>query len=124
MDQLAGRLSRKVEYGLLSTFYGALLNDNQRRMLALYCDEDLSLSEIARQLGVSRQSVCEGINRAFQRLDQYEQTLGLSGRFQYIQKGLKRCLETLQSIGDSAPDGAGIQEAEDILQSLLEEEGM
>lgn len=122
MDQLSGRLSQKVEYGVLSSFYGALLNENQQRMLGLYCDEDLSLSEIAKQLGVSRQSVCEGMNRAFQRLDQYEQTLGLSARFQVIQKGLKDSLGCLKQIRLSCDEQANILKAEHILQKLLDEE--
>lgn len=122
MDQIAGRLSRKVEYGVLSSFYGALLNENQQRVLSLYCDEDLSLSEIAAQLGVSRQSVFEGINRAFQRLEQYERTLGLSARFQVIQKGLQDSLERLRRV---RPEGETQQElcgAISILQQILDEE--
>ncbi len=122
MDQLSGRLSQKVEYSVLSSFYGALLNDNQQRMLRLYCDEDLSLSEIAKQLGVSRQSVCEGMNRAFQRLDHYEQALGLSARFQVIQKGLKDSLGCLQEIQSQDQQQTNLLKARRILQKLLDEE--
>ena len=78
--------------------------------------------DLAKQLGVSRQSVCEGMNRAFQRLDQYEQTLGLSARFQVIQKGLKDSLGCLKQIRLSGDEQANILKAEHILQKLLDEE--
>ena len=122
MNQLSGRLAQKVEYGVLSSFYGALLNENQQRMLRLYCDEDLSLSEIAHQIGVSRQSVYEGINRAFQRLDQYESALGLSARFQVIRKGLKDSLNYIEKAQLSGPEKKNLKEAQKILRKLLEEE--
>ena len=53
---LADRLSKKVAYGALADFYAALLTDKQRELLAMYCNEDLSLSEIAGRENISRQA--------------------------------------------------------------------
>ena len=44
-------LSKKVDLAFLAAFYGALLTENQRRVLSLHCEEDLSLGEIAEELG-------------------------------------------------------------------------
>ena len=56
-------LVRKVDYGLLLSFYGALLTARQREMLSLYCDEDYALSEVAQMMGVTRQCVSDTLNR-------------------------------------------------------------
>ena len=37
----------RIEIGWLFDFYGPLLTERQRKLLALYCNEDFSLSEIA-----------------------------------------------------------------------------
>lgn len=41
---------------LLFDFYGALLNESQNEVMALYHEDNLSLSEIAEDLGMSRQA--------------------------------------------------------------------
>ena len=58
------RLNKKVGYGMLAAFYAPLLTEKQQSMLEMYCDEDLSLSEIATQLSISRQAVSDNLNRA------------------------------------------------------------
>ena len=57
-------LEKKVDLAFLSAFYGGLLTENQRRILSLHCEEDLSLGEIAAEVGISRQAVHESLNRA------------------------------------------------------------
>ena len=46
-------LNRKVDLAFLAAFYGGLLTENQRRILSLHCEEDLSLGEIAEEVGYS-----------------------------------------------------------------------
>lgn len=89
------RLERKVDYGLLSAFYGALLTKRQVSMLHLYCDEDLSLAEVAKQLGVTRQCVNDTLNRAFGRLDELESMLGLIDRFDKQRNTMRVCRELI-----------------------------
>lgn len=62
------RLEKSVEIGTLCAYYGGLLTDKQLEALRLHYDEDLSLGEIAGQLGVSRQNVHELITRSTQKL--------------------------------------------------------
>ena len=57
-------ISKKVELNWLSAFYGGLLTDKQRQVLTLHCEEDLSLTEIAQEVGISRQGVHELLTRA------------------------------------------------------------
>lgn len=75
------RLNRKVEYGMLASFYVSLLTDRQLSVIRLYCNEDLSYGEIAEQLGISRQGVSSTLLRSFDKLDQLEKDLGLAKTF-------------------------------------------
>ncbi|HET8679512.1 MAG TPA: methyltransferase, partial [bacterium] len=58
--------------------YGRLLTARQRRLLQRYYQDDLSLGEIAEQIGVSRQAVHDGLRRAVGVLERYEDALGLA----------------------------------------------
>ena len=55
----------------------ALLSEKQRNALELYCNEDLSLSEIAENTGISRQGVRDQLTHAETQLTFYEEKLGL-----------------------------------------------
>lgn len=58
--------------------YGRLLTARQRRLLQRYYQDDLSLGEIAEEIGVSRQAVHDGLRRAVVALERYEDALGLA----------------------------------------------
>jgi predicted DNA-binding protein YlxM (UPF0122 family) len=62
---------------LLYDFYGALLTKKQRQVMALYHEENLSLSEIAQEFGISRQAVHDTLKKAEQALEDYESKLNL-----------------------------------------------
>lgn len=66
---------------LLYDFYGALLTEKQRQVMALYHDENLSLSEIGAEFGISRQAVHDTLKKAEQALKEYENKLGLVDKF-------------------------------------------
>ena len=72
-------LSKKMEVADLFAFYGELLTDKQ--ILSLYCLDDLSLGEIAEDLGISRQGVYDTVKRASKILQGYEEKLALMDKF-------------------------------------------
>ena len=72
-----GRLIRSM----LLDFYGELLTEKQRDCFDMHYNEDLSLSEIAEQLGISRQGVWDNIRRAESALNEIEAKTGLIRRF-------------------------------------------
>ncbi len=104
-------LGRKVELAWLAAFYGALLTENQRRVLSLHCEEDMSLSEIAETTGISRQGVHETLNRAAEKLRDMENRLHLAARFQRVEEGLIRCRASLAA--------GRLNEAETVLDELI-----
>ena len=104
-------LRKKVDLAFLSAFYGGLLTEKQRRVLSLHCEEDLSLGEIAEEVGISRQAVHETITRAAARLNGMEASLGVAARFRRMEAGLEDALSALKR--------ADYKRAEILLSDLL-----
>lgn len=94
MDE--SRLNRTM----LLDYYGELLTDKQRECYELHYNEDLSLSEIAEQLGISRQGVWDNIRRADAAMQEIELKTGLIRRTEELRTGLEGI--KLQLIGLSA----------------------
>ena len=68
----------RPEYAsMLYDFYGSLLSEAGREVTAMYHEDNLSLSEIAEELGLSRQAVHYTLKRAEKALAAYEDKLGL-----------------------------------------------
>ena len=65
-------MEERVLISLLLDFYGPLLTDKQRMSLQLHHEDDMSLGEIAEELGVSRQAVHDNLQRARHILNDYE----------------------------------------------------
>ncbi len=77
---------KMFEMTLLFDFFGELLTDKQRDYFDLYYNEDLSLSEIAEQRGISRQGVRDIIVRAEHTLRELEEKTGVVKRFGNMNK--------------------------------------
>jgi predicted DNA-binding protein YlxM (UPF0122 family) len=91
---------RRTQLALLLDFYGPLLTERQREVLARHAEQDLSLGEIAAEMGVSRQAVHDVVRRATATLQRYEQRLGLVARFERQRRVLaemKRLLHELEA---------------------------
>lgn len=95
-ERSANEVERKIELAWLTAFYGGLLTEKQRQVLTLHCEEDLSLAEIAQEVGVSRQGVHDMLTRAAQRLFEMEEKLGMAARFRRMEDGLERCRALLR----------------------------
>lgn len=70
-------LEKTVYMNQLFEFYQGLLTHKQAEMLALYYEEDYSLSEIAHHYNISRQGVRDNIKRGELSLEYYEDQLRL-----------------------------------------------
>lgn len=74
-------MEKIVEQGLLYDFYGELLTEHQRRIYEDVVLNDMSLSEIAQEQGISRQGVHDLVRRCDRTLQGYEERLHLIERF-------------------------------------------
>ncbi len=61
----------------LLDYYAAILSPRQREVLELYYYEDLSLAEIAENLGITRQGVRDAVKHGEEALEGFENALGL-----------------------------------------------
>ena len=75
---------------MLFDFYGELLTERQREFFDLYYNEDLSLSEIAENSGISRQGVRDVIVRAEGVMQEVEDKTGLIKRFHTMRAQLEQ----------------------------------
>ena len=74
-------MDKLYEQTMLFDFYGELLTEHQRRVYEDAVYNDLSLSEIAEEQGISRQGVHDLIKRCDKILLDYESKLHLVERF-------------------------------------------
>jgi len=88
---------KNLEINYLLDFYGEVLNDRKRGVLEMYYNEDYSLSEIADQIGISRQGVRDIIKKAEDELIYLEEKLGLYKKFKSIKSHADDLLSTLES---------------------------
>ncbi len=88
-----------VDYVLLLDIYGDLLSKSQHDAMDLRYNSDLSLAEIAEEMGgISRQSVNYFLNKAKQKLSEYESVLGCARRFRAADKAVNRAQELLLQV--------------------------
>jgi predicted DNA-binding protein YlxM (UPF0122 family) len=99
-------LEKTTRMNLLYDFYQGLLTDKQRLYTQLYYSDDLSLSEIAEHLDVSRQAVFDNIKRAEQLLEHYEQQLRLLEKHQTREKLFEEAIDLLNATSASFPGKA------------------
>ena len=104
---------------LLFDFYGALLNESQNEVMAMYHEDNLSLSEIAEDLGMSRQAVHYTLKKAEKALNGYEDKLGLVAEYhrnqELAERARKIIAESQQAIGRK-----GSEELLSIIEEITE----
>lgn len=91
-------MSKNLDITLLLDFYGDMLTDKQRSFISYYYNDDLSLSEIAADEGITRQGVRDAIKRAETQLIAMEDRLGLVARFENMKIGLSEIIEYAEEI--------------------------
>ncbi len=81
-------MAKDLTVGILLDFYGGLLTEKQATTLDYYYNQDLSLGEIADDMGISRQGAMAFIKQGEKHLKEFEEKLGLYKRFDEIKGGL------------------------------------
>ena len=89
--------TKDLNIGFLLDFYGDVLTERRRDALDFYYNNDMSLSEIAEEMGISRQGVRDLIKKAEEELFFYEEKLGLAKRFEDAQKHAALALQLCES---------------------------
>ncbi len=107
------QMEKFVEQTLLYDFYGELLTERQQQVYESVVLEDFSLSEVAEELGISRQGVHDMIRRCNHTLEEYEKKLHLVEKFLCIKKQVQRISQIAEKYQD--------REITEISKEILEE---
>ena len=70
-------------------FYGEVLTPKQREMLNQYYNDDLSLSEIGENFGITRQGARDAIKHGETTLKELEAKVGFAARYRRVQEKLE-----------------------------------
>jgi predicted DNA-binding protein YlxM (UPF0122 family) len=90
--------TNRLDVAYLFDFYADLLTEKQRDYLDLYYHQDLSLSEIAENEGITRQGVRDVISRAEGSLRHMEDRLGLVARYGRLEADMEQVTELADRI--------------------------
>lgn len=107
-------MAKDLKLGILLDFYGGLLTDKQAAALDYYYNQDLSLAEIADEMGISRQGAMAFVKQGEKHLLSFEEKLGLAGRFGNINAKIDR----MRSIISSMPQGDAAAELMQLIESI------
>jgi len=97
---------KNMRISYLLDFYGDLLDEHISGVMRAYYNDDLSLSEIASDEGISRQGIRHLIKKGEEMLEFYDAKLSLAERH----GELSTVCESLEAIAerlDALPDGKG-----------------
>ena len=83
---------------LLFDYYGEMLTERQRMCLDLRYNQDLSLAEIAGELGVSRQGVHDNIIRAEAHLQRMEEKTGCVRRYLHSRSAMQEIAQLAKAL--------------------------
>ena len=107
-----------VQYAsMLYDFYGALLSENQLEVMTMYHEDNLSLSEIADELGMTRQAVHYTLKKAEAKLEEYDNKLGLVESYRVNQE---RADKIVNSLRDLAVDEEQLEPIIKMIEELAE----
>ena len=98
---------KDFKISMLMDFYGGILTDKQLDALDLYYNEDLSLAEIAEQIGISRQGVRDLIKKAEEEIFFLEEKLGLAHKMSALRLHSENMLNIAKDV--SLPDQLKIE---------------
>jgi hypothetical protein len=87
-------MAKNMDISYLLDFYGDMLTDKQREVMEQYYNDDLSLSEIAENFGITRQGVRDAIKRGESTILELEEKVGFARRYRASQESISQ-LESL-----------------------------
>jgi predicted DNA-binding protein YlxM (UPF0122 family) len=97
------------EMTLLFDTYGSMLTDKQRDCFDMRYNQDLSLGEIAEEMGVSRQAVCDNLSRTEALLRRMEENIGCVKRDMLLRKAMQEILGAAAVLDTSSDPAVQLQ---------------
>ena len=111
-------MEKNIEISILLDLYGNLLTEKQFEFIDDYYNNDLSLSEIAENNGITRQAVRDIIKKCEKKLFEYEGKLLFMKKTEMQEKIVKNIISELSEIKNISSDKKIAQETEHIRKEL------
>ena len=93
-----------MQLALLYDFYGELLTEKQRMVFEMYNFNDMSLCEIAEELGITPQGVSDFLKRTEKILNDYESVLGLVSKHAERKKAIEELTSMMSNMNVSSSE--------------------
>ena len=103
----------KVAY--LLDLYAEVLDDHIGSVMRAYYEDDLSLAEIASDVGLSRQGIRHLIKKGEEQLFFFEERFGLAKKYDELSSAVELLSSVYESLKRSSPDST---EASDIKKAI------
>ena len=107
-------MEKNVKVSILCEIYGKLLTEKQLDILKEYYDQDLSLSEIGKNRGITRQAVRDVIMKGENKLFEFEEKLEFMKRMFKQEEKISNILSEITNIQTRYTDN----EVADILEHV------
>lgn len=105
---------KDLRISYLLDVYGDLLTDRKAEVLDMYYNEDFSLSEVAEQVGISRQGARDLIRKGQEELLFFEEQLGLAERISVFRGRIAQLEQLARNEGASDALVSGISSLSDL----------
>ena len=107
-------MDKKIEISILLDIYSNLLTEKQYDFLNDYYNNDLSLSEIAENEGITRQAVRDNLKKGENKLFEYEEKLSLMRKQIMQEEQIANILSEMSKINSKSSD----KEIADVLEDV------
>ena len=113
-------MENNIKNNLLLDFYGSMLTDKQKEIMRLYYECDSSFSEIATELGLTRQAVYDSVKVSKTLLESFEEKLKCVERYLSNRENIisaKQELENLSKLNEQ--DFEKVKNIQKLLDKVL-----
>ena len=114
-------MEEKIKYCILFDIYGKLLTEKQYEILNDYYNNDFSLSEIAENNEITRQAVKDVINKATEKLIEYEEKLKFMDKTLEQEKMVQEVIESLEKHKNCEISEQTVEKLSNKLKKIVED---
>ncbi len=82
-------MEKNVRLSLLFDLYGGLLSDSQFEVMVDFLNNDLTISEVAENRGITRQAVKDMVSKVEKKLENFEQKLHFMERIERLEREIR-----------------------------------
>ncbi len=114
-------MAKDLQFVMLLDCYGEFLTDRQRQASELYYGEDLSLGEISKLMGITRQAVRDSIKRSEEIVLDMENKLGFAGRLAALRENYAEISACAKYISENAKESSAVLEKCHVVETKVQE---